>query len=606
MDKQDKFIFEASWEVCHKVGGIYTVVKSKAALLEENYANYFLIGPYFEANAETDFEAEELPHGFKEVFEELKQEGIVCHFGRWQIKGKPKTILIDFQGYRANTDKIKTMLWDKFQVDSLGANGEFDEATVWSTAAGRFVEKFIQKKQERGQKDMHYVAHFHEWLSGAGLLYLKASEVKVGTIFTTHATMLGRTIAGMGRDLYGELDNINPDEEAKNFGIMPKHSTERACAQNTDVFTTVSEITGIEAEHLLGRKPDVLVLNGLDIEKMPTYEEAAYKHRVNREKIHNFLRYYFMPYYYFDIENTLLLFIVGRYEYKNKGIDLVIDALARLNEQLRAEKSKRTVICFFWIPREVHGVRNDISTNKAAYSTLKGFVDDHLPHIKENIVTNMIKSGIKKMDASQVGCDIFDEEFKSNVKRLELNFAKKGNPPLSTHNIPYEDQDAIIQNLRAKGVDNKEDDPVKAIFYPIYLTGVDGLTDLSYYDAMNACHLGMFPSYYEPWGYTPLECAALAVPSLTSDLGGFGRFLLQKTTGTEGIYVIRRYGREYNAYIKEFADILHKFAKFNAKERVQQKILAKELANLADWKELISNYYDAHDLAIKKVFGDDK
>jgi len=604
-DNQDRFIFEASWEVCHKVGGIYTVVKSKAALLDEAYPNYFLIGPYFQDKAEAEFEEENLPHGFQEVFDDLKDEGIVCHFGRWQIKGKPKTILLDFEGYRGQADQIKKDLWESFQVDSLGANGEFDEAIAWATAAGRFIEHFIQKKDERNENGMRYVAHFHEWLAGAGLLYLKKSPVTVGTVFTTHATMMGRTIAGGGRDLYGEINNksINPDDEGKNLGIMPKYSMEKACAQQVDCFTTVSEITGIEAEYLLGRKPDVLVLNGLDIEKMPTYEEAAYRHRINREKVHNFLRYYFLPYYYFDIEDTLLLFIVGRYEYKNKGIDLVIDALARLNEKMKTEKSKRSVICFFWVPREVHGVRSDISTNKAAYMTLKGFVDDHMPHIKENIVTNMIKSGIKKLDINSVGCDIFDDEFKSNVKKLELNFAKKGNPPLSTHNIPYENQDAIIQNLLAKGLDNKEDDPVKVIFYPIYLTGVDGLTDLAYYDAMNACHLGLFPSYYEPWGYTPLECAALAVPSLTSDLGGFGRFLLQKTTGTEGIYVIKRFGREYNDYMNEFADILFKFAHFNAKERVQQKILAKELANYADWKELIKNYFDAHDLAIEKAFG---
>ncbi|MBU2561406.1 MAG: hypothetical protein KKD17_03845 [Nanoarchaeota archaeon] len=603
MNNQDRFVFEASWEVCHKVGGIYTVVKSKAALLNEAYPNYFLIGPYFKDIADVEVNEEALPHGFQEVFDELKNEGIVCHFGRWQIKGNPRVILIDFSGYWPKKDAIKKMLWDKFQVDSLFSSGEYDEAIIWSTAAGRFIERFIQKKQERGENNLKYVAHFHEWLSGGGLLYLKNSDVKVGTVFTTHATMLGRTLAGSGRNLYDELETINPDAEAKNSGIQAKHTTEKACAQNADVFTTVSEITGIEAEHLLGRKPDVLVLNGLDIEKLPTYEEAAYKHRINREKIHNFLRYYFLPYYYFDIEDTLLLFIVGRYEFKNKGIDLVIQALARLNERLRKEGSKRSVICFIWIPRDVHGVRTDISINKSAYSTIRSFVDDHIPNIEEKIVTNIIKSGLKKIDVSAIGGDIFDDEFKHNIKKLEVNFAKQGNPPLSTHNIPNEYDDIIIRTLIDTGLDNKEDDPVKVIFYPIYLSGVDGLTDLSYYDAMNACHLGLFPSYYEPWGYTPLECAALAVPSMTSDLGGFGRFLLQKTTGSSGIYVLKRYKRDMEDVMKEFTDVLYKFAKFNAKERVQQKILAKELANLADWKELIVNYFNAHDLAIKKVFG---
>jgi glycogen(starch) synthase len=602
MDNQDKFVFEASWEVCHKVGGIYTVVRSKAALLNSAYPNYFLIGPYFRDHAETDLVEEPCPHGFGEVIDELKKEGIVCHFGRWQIKGSPRTILIDFSGYWYKKDDYKKMLWDAYKIDSLFSGGEYDEAIVWSAAVGRFIERFIQKKLERGENNFRYVAHFHEWLAGTALLYLKNKNIRIATVFTTHATMLGRTIAGMGRSLYDELEYIDPVKEAYAHGIQDKFLTEKACAQTCDAFTTVSEITSIEAEHLLGRKADVLVLNGLDIEKMPTYEEAAYEHRINREKIHEFLKFYFLPYYYFDIEDTALFFIVGRYEYKNKGIDLVIDALARLNERLKKENSNRTVICFLWIPRDVHGVKTEISINKNAYLTLKDFIEEHLPTIQNNVVTNIIKAGTKKITPEDMSNNLFNADFVHKIKKLEINFAKKGNPPLSTHNIPFENDDEIIKNLVATGLDNKEDDRVKVIFYPIYLTGVDGLTDLAYYDAMNACHLGLFPSYYEPWGYTPLECAALGVPSLTSDLGGFGRFLLQKTTGTSGIYVLKRYKRDMNVVINEFTDILYKFAKFNAQERVHQKLIAKDMADLADWKVLIKNYFDAHELAIKKAY----
>jgi len=602
MDNQDKFVFEASWEVCHKVGGIYTVVRSKAALLNSAYPNYFLIGPYFKDHAESDLVEEQAPREFSEVIDELKKEGIVCHYGRWQIKGNPRTILIDFSGYWPKKDEFKKMLWDAYKIDSLYSGGEYDEAIVWSAAVGRLIERFIQKKLERGENNFKYVAHFHEWLAGTALLYLKNKNIRIATVFTTHATMLGRTIAGMGRNLYDELDFIDPTKEAYTHGIQDKFLTEKACAQVCDAFTTVSEITSIEAEHLLGRKADVLVLNGLDIEKMPTYEEAAYEHRINREKIHEFLKFYFLPYYYFDIEDTALFFIVGRYEYKNKGIDLVIEALARLNERLKKEKSNRTVICFIWIPRDVHGVKTEISINKTAYLTLKDFVEEHLPMVQNSIVTNIIKTGTKQIRPEDISNSLFDAEFVHKIKKLELNFAKKGNPPLSTHNIPYENDDEIIKNLVATGLDNRQDDCVKVIFYPIYLTGVDGLTDLAYYDAMNACHLGLFPSYYEPWGYTPLECASLGVPSLTSDLGGFGRFLLQKTTGTSGIYVLKRYKRDMNVVINEFTDILYKFAKFNAQERVQQKLIAKDMANLADWKVLIKNYFDAHELAIKKAY----
>jgi glycogen(starch) synthase len=602
VENQDKILFEASWEVCHKVGGIYTVVKSKAALINDAFPNYFLIGPYFKDHAEADLVEEALPHGFQEVFDELKNEGIVCHFGRWQIKGNPRTILIDFSGYWGRKNEIKTRLWDQYRIDSIYSGGEFDEALLWATAAGRLIERFIQKKKDRGEDSFRYILHCHEWLAGGALLYLKKSSVNVATVFTTHATMLGRTIAGAGRNLYDELEQVNPEKEAFASGIQDKFLTEKACAGAADVFTTVSEITSIEAEHLLGRKADVLVLNGLDISKLPTYEEAAYEHRINREKIHEFLRFYFLPYYYFNIEDTVLFFIVGRYEFKNKGIDILIEALARLNEKLKKEGSKRTVVCFIWIPRDVHGVRNDISMNKTSYLTLKDFIQEHLPNIQTNIVTNIIKTGPVK-SAIDISSDLFTTDFIHQVKRLELNFAKKGNPPLSTHNIPNEYDDIIIRRLNETGLDNKQDDPVKVIFYPIYLSGVDGLTDLSYDDAMNACHLGLFPSYYEPWGYTPLECAALGVPSLTSDLGGFGRFLLQKTSGNSGIFVLKRYKRDMADVMHDFTDVLYKFAKFNAQERVQQKILAKDLANLADWKVLIINYFNAYDLAVSKAYG---
>lgn len=606
--RQAKFLFEVSWEACNKVGGIYTVLRSKADLINNRYQNYFLIGPYFEREARTEFSEDTLPHGFKEVFDELKQEGIVCYFGKWQIKGTPNIILIDFSKYWSNKNKIKTELWDNYKIDSLNSGQDFDEPVVWATAAGRLIEKFIQKKDERGEK-IDCIAQFHEWLAGSALLYLKTSTVKLATVFTTHATVLGRTISASGRDLYGELNDINPDSEADRYGNQAKHLTEKNSANAADIFTTVSEITALEAEKLLGRKPEVLLLNGLDMEKLPTTEDAAYMHRTNRAKIHEFLRYYFLPYYYFDIENTILLFIVGRYEFKNKGIDLVIDALAGLNELLKNESSKtegsqKTVVCFFWIPRDVHGVRAEISANKSAYLTLKDFVTEQLPSIKTHIVTNIIKSGTKDIKRDELDGNLFDEDFVKNIKKLELNFSKQGNPPLSTHNIPGEEYDAIIRALREKGLDNHESDRVKVIFYPIYLTGVDGLTDLSYYNAMNACHLGLFPSYYEPWGYTPLECGALAVPSLTTDLGGFGRFLLNKTTGTAGIYVLKRYKRNMEDVMKEFVDILYNYSKLNLKERVQQKMLAKELANLADWNVLIQNYFDAHEMAFKRAYGE--
>ena len=599
MTDSDKLIFEASWEVCHKIGGIYTVVKSKAALLAEKYENYFLIGPYFERNALLDLEEIDPPEFLKEIFNALKPEGITCHYGTWNIKGEPKTILIDFSEYWSHKDEIKKNMWDEFQVDSLGDDHEFDEAVVWASAVGRLIEKIIKTKPNKKA-----VCHCHEWLAGAALLYLKRAKVKIGTIFTTHATMLGRSIAGSGEKLYENLKTINPEEAARQHNILNKWSMEKACATNAEAFTTVSEITALEAEYLLGRKADVLLLNGLDMSKMPTYEDVAVSHKKNRESLREFLRYYFLPYDYFDVDDTCLMFIVGRYEFHNKGIDLLIKALAKLNDKMKEEGMTRTVICFFWIPREVHGTRTDVSNNKISYREMKDFIHENLHDVETNIVTNIIKTGTTKLTVDSISKDIFTPEMISAIKRREVNFVKQGNPPLSTHNIPYEEQDSIIQNLLQAGLDNKPDDRVKAIFYPIYLTGVDGLTDLGYYDAMNACHLGLFPSYYEPWGYTPLEAAAVGVPSVTTDLSGFGQFLKQKTSADSGIFVLDRMNRPWDDVVNDFSDLLYKFTKFNPQERVQQKILAKEMSNLADWKSFIKNYFDAHALAIKKVYGE--
>ncbi|PIN86833.1 hypothetical protein COV19_02405 [Candidatus Woesearchaeota archaeon CG10_big_fil_rev_8_21_14_0_10_44_13] len=600
-------LFEVSWEVCNKVGGIYTVIMSKAALINQKYKNYFVIGPYFENQAKEIFVEQETPSEFRRAFDDLTKEGIFCHYGIWQIKGEPKAILIDFQNFMGRKNDLKKFYWDTFKIDSLFAEWDFDEPMLWSTAAGKLIGRYcIYNNKNNGQK---IVGHFHEWMSGFGLLYLKNAKkeegIKIGTIFTTHATMLGRSIAGSGEPLYEMLDSMDPMKEAYNHGVQAKFLAEKACALNADIFTTVSEITAIEAEKILGRKADVLLLNGLDISRFPTYEECAIKHRKNREIIREFVAYYFFPHYKFDLEQTLLFFIVGRYEFKNKGIDIFIKALTNLNEIMKKEDTKKTVVALFCIPRDVHGAKLELSLNKNSYYQIKDFVEENLEEFKEKIINNIMTcdvnafNDVKKFQQEK----IFDQDFLLEAKKIRINFMKKGNPLIVTHNISYEENDDIVRNLVNTGLDNKEEDKVKAIFYPVYLSGIDGLIDLPYYEAITGCHLGLFPSYYEPWGYTPLESAALGVPSLTTDLGGFGRFLMQKGVINNGVFILQRFHKTEEETVQHFTEILHNFTKLDDKGRVRQKILAKEASNLADWGELINNYYEAHNGAVRKEWG---
>jgi glycogen synthase len=595
------YLFEASWEVCNKVGGIYTVVKSKAALINEAYPHYILVGPYIQEKAEETFKEEPLSDDFKSVFEKLKQQGIVCHYGTWQIKGKPRVILIEpSQSLADQKNEFKKQYWEKFQVDSLNSHWDFEEPLLWATAVGKLLQEFCAQ-----HNDKKTVLHCHEWMAGFALLYAKMNNVNVATVFTTHATMLGRSLAGSGRPLYDELEHLNPEQEAQNSGVMDKFTTEKACAHQTDIFTTVSEITALEAEKVLGRKADVLVLNGLDIDKFPTFEETSIKHRENRDLIRKFVSYFFFPHYYFDLEHTLFFFIVGRYEYKNKGIDIFTKALAKLNDRMKQEKVNRTIVVFYWIPREVHSAKKELSTNKINFHQLEHFIERNSAIINTKIMAQVMGCNVTCFSKPNTfeETNLFDENFLIQAKKLRLHFAQKGNPLLVTHNLPNEENDPILKGLLDVGLDNKEDDRVKVIHYPVYLTGVDGLIDLPYYDCIMGCHLGLFPSYYEPWGYTPLESAALGVPSLTTDLGGFGRFMLQKDKGSKGIFVLKRFHVGEEETVNHFTEMMYEYAKLTPKGRVEQKMAAKELAALADWKELVKNYFDAHNQAVKRVYG---
>jgi len=595
------YLFECSWEVCNKVGGIYTVVKSKAALMVENYSNYFLVGPYFQDKAL--FEAKQVvpPDFLKEIFEELEKEGIICYFFKWRAKGEPQVILIDFKKTVNNKDAIKEMLWKEYKVESLFAGWDFEEPMLWSIAVAKVIEKIAQRLG-----DKKIVGHFHEWLAGFASLYLKSKNLpNVATVFTTHATMLGRSIAGSGQNLYSMLDSIDAYNEAKSHGILDKFTTERACAHNSDIFTTVSEITGIEAEKILGRKPEVLVLNGLDVDKFPTFEEVSIKHKENREIIRSFLKSFFLPYYYLNVENNLIFFIVGRYEYKNKGLDILIKALGRLNNIMKEENSHHTVTVLFWIPSGAHGVKTELLENEDNYRQLSDFIERNQEQILQNIEKNVLAG--HKMTAD----DIVDDDFLNETKKLMAQFKKEGSPPLSTHVIFREEDDDIIKGFHENGLLNKEDDKVKVINYPVYLNGADNLIALKYYDAIVGCHLGIFPSYYEPWGYTPLESAAFGVPAITTDLGGFGRFLNMKLKDNKdtdangsakkgGIYVLDRYNKSEEETLNDFTEMLHNYTLLNKKQRVKQKMRAKELTVLADWSVLIENYIEAHNQALAK------
>ena len=574
--------FEVSWEVANKVGGIYTVITSKIPYMRTNYDSYFLIGPLFD-EIPNDVMVEKPPATLAQAFSQLATEGIRCVFGRWNVKGNPLVILIDARKLAPHLDPIKKVLWDEFGVDSLFAGYDYHEPLLWSWGVGKFIE-YVNRVFE----DKQILLHAHEWLAGFSVLYTKLHQLQVATVFTTHATMLGRSLASRGQLYSQPLEHINADARAKELGIIEKHTTEKACAHAANIFTTVSQTTAAEAKHFFG--VDVVVLpNGITTELFPNFEETSYNHIRNKSVLQQFVMSHFFPYYTFDLDNTLFFYASGRYEFHNKGMDFTINALARLNDELKAQGSKRNVVMFFFIATGNNGAKNDVVENRNRLYDLMHDISDK----SKDLLKQMVFDAFDNKNTSRV------DHMVTDIKQAVSFMKRRGQPPLSTHYID-EQNDPIVQACKRVGLDNNEDDKVKIVLIPAYLDGSDGVLNMEYYEAVSACHLGIFPSNYEPWGYTPLESIALGVPAITSCRSGFGQYMHDNIQGINpGLFVIDSFDTDEHA-TQEITNILGTFVSLHHEDRVASKMNAHTLAHRADWRQLITNYLDAHQRALNK------
>lgn len=574
-----EMLFEVSWEVCNKVGGIHTVIQSKLAEIHNCSTNYLLIGPLLGNNSK--FEEREPPVHWREIMDELQGRGVRSVFGVWLTAEEPEVLLVD--GSQLDENELKKKIWEEFQIDSMNASHEFDEPLQFATAAGIAVELYANRNKER------IVLQCHEWMAGFALLHC-INIPNVATVFTTHATILGRTIMGNGYQLYEIINDVNPSEWAYRFNIQDKHLAEVACAKYANVFTTVSEITGKEAEKLLGRKPDVLLFNGFSTERFPTFEETSIKHNTSREALKELVAYIFFPHYAFDLDNTLFFFTSGRYEFQNKGIDVLIEALGELNKRLKEEESEKTIVMFFWLLMGRHQVKLELLEKKNAFYHIKSYVEWQSKPLMQKMIFDFM-SGHRPGEK-----DVFTSDYIKNLQRNIRPVRLQGAPPILTHEIDNAAGDPTLKACHANNLNNREEDKVKVLFYPGNLDGTDGLLHMDYYDTTVGTHLGIFPSHYEPWGYTPLESAVLGIPAVTTDLAGFGRYVKDK----KGIFVVPREGRSQSDVVKDLVEVLRSFVNMTHEERVQQGFAAKTTAASCDWKCFIGNYVDAHNLSLER------
>jgi len=581
-------LFEISYEVCNKVGGIYTVLKTKAPYIVEHYGreNYIMIG-FYNKSSRHEFDEKKPDEQLWKVFEQLKSNGIIAYYGEWLIKNYPDVILVDANGLWKEKNKIKTLLWKFYSIDSLFSSYEFEEPMLWSYACGMLIEEFLKIFNTR------IVAHFHEWLSAAGMLYLRMKNLPVKTVFTTHATVAGRTLANNGVDLYNKIYSTTPFtiEEARRFGIIDKHTMEIAAAKNADIFSTVSEVTAKEAEYFLQRKPDIVLPNGINIENI-TMDDIVLMRRKNRKIMRKFLNAYFLRYYNIDMNKIRSIFISGRYELRNKGIDIFIRTLGNLNRKLKIKRDLlSTIIAFLFIPTKVEGENLRVMKNVKIYENIENIVDDEIHRIRDEIVEKVIN---EKMDEK-----IFSDEFLITCKEIcrHFNALRGQQPPVCAFEVDKNDK--ILNLLKQENLENKEEDVVKVIYYPVYLSPRDIFISMDYYDVISTFDIGIFPSYYEPWGYTPLETAKHGVITITTDLAGFGNFV-EKRDCKEGIYVIPRKNKNDDEVVEELTKKILEILNFSDDERVKARIKARELAAYCDWKILVNNYFKVYEMALSK------
>lgn len=535
-------LVETSWEVCNKIGGIYAVLSTKARQLKEQFGDSLVfIGP--------DVWTENNPSPyFKEKKTLLKNAsaklnlpwGITIRTGRWDIPGSPIVILVKPGQTGEHTDKVYAEMWERYGVDSLHAYGDYDESCIFSIASAIVIKALASHLKIEEKK---VLAHFDEWTTGMGLLYTQINMPEASTIFTTHATSIGRSICGNGKPLYEYFQNYNGDQMAGELNMQSKHSLEKAAAHAADCFTTVSEVTARECEQLLDIRPQVVTPNGFEPDFVPRTNKYNKLRRDGRQHLLEVANALTGKQY---DENTFLIATSGRLEYRNKGLDLFLDSIVTIEEQLPAEAE---AIAFVLVPGWVKEPSGSLLT------TLKFKGDDH--------------SG----------------------------------PDFLTHRLNNEDSDPVccrIRGLKAEGKANK----ISIIYVPSYLDGNDGIIDINYYDLLPAFDLTLFPSYYEPWGYTPLESTAFGVPTVTTDKAGFGQWVLDTFKNglhNSGVFVVPREDSNYNAARREIASAALEYFNESTVKRSEARHAAFLTAEKADWKFFIAYYDEAFTIALNRA-----
>ncbi|MFY0672375.1 MAG: glycosyltransferase [Bacteroidia bacterium] len=591
------FLAEISWEVCNQQGGIYTVIRSKLPEMVKAFGdNFFLIGPYVDRNIMA--EIEEIHTDTDEIsksVQRLRNMGYEVVYGRWLVSGRPKVVLINPDFAFNRMDNIEKALSEGFDIDYSTA----DELARKMLLFGDVVQTFLTvTNEEVTSKGNSLIAQFHEWMTAPALLQLKMKKSTVKTVFTTHATLLGRYLASNTPNYYDIIDSYDWRQESRNYGIFSQVSLEYQGAKNADIFTTVSSLTSDEFGSLYGLKADVVTPNGLNIRRYLANYEIQNKHIEAKTKIHRFTMGHFFQSYAFDLDKTIYLFSSGRYEYRNKGYDVTLDALKRLNEYMIKENVDRTVVFFMITKKPTWSINPNVLEGRGVMEEIDRTCDQIIKQIKQRLIYKAV--GDDEDHRLPELNDLVDDYWKLRYRRTLQNWKGKEWPIIVTHNLKDDVNDEVLNYLRDNRLLNSPLDKVKVVYHPDFIESTNPLFGFDYDEFVRGCHLGVFPSYYEPWGYTPLECIARGVPTVTSDLSGFGNFVTDMDADHEdlGLHVTKRRGEDDEKAAENLAKYLLNFTKGSRRARLEYKTRLEEFSERFDWSNLIGHYIKAYEKSL--------
>ncbi|WP_428388932.1 glycosyltransferase [Mucisphaera sp.] len=592
--RAEPLLLECAWEVCNQVGGIYTVLRSKVPSMVSRWSNrYCLIGPYLPDKAQVEFEPRPLIGAFGQAVKALNEAGIEAHFGRWLVTGRPNVILVNHLSVFRYLYDVKARIWRDHNIPTPNDDEEINNVVAFGEAVRVLLT--LLAEQEAGKRPL--IAHFHEWLAGLAIPMLRQENWPGATVFTTHATRLGRVLAMQHPEFYGHLSMLDGDAEAKHYNLEAQHKIESAAAHGSHVFTTVSDITGDECTHLLKRSPDVLLPNGLNIQRFAALHEFQNLHAQYKEEIHEFTIGHFFPSYRMDLDTTLYFFTSGRYEYKNKGMDVTIEALARLNHRLKASGSPVNVVFFIITKAPVRSINVQTLETRSMLSEFHDVANAIKEQVGKGVMLAAAEGRVPDLN------ELVDEYWRLRLKRSLHAWRRGSLPPIVTHDLLDDQNDDVLNQLRACHLFNGPHDPVKVIYHPAFITTSNPLFGMEYEQFVRGCHLGVFPSYYEPWGYTPLESIALGVPALTSDLSGFGSYLLQLMADHEskGVSIVERRYRDFHATADQIAEQMFRMCQLSRRERITLRNKVESFSEHFDWHNLGRRYHEAHALALDRI-----